>query len=240
MHDASDVAVLHFNDCAGVGRILVDQAAREGRAWDYLPPDLVRPTTTPDNPLAARARYLPYVLRRARHVGRADVVHVHYATSARLLRERGIPRRPYVLHLHGTDIREQWADPAYHDEIQRAVDGARHVFYTNLDTTENALEARPDAEFMPAFIEADKLPAWQRRGADGRPLVFFASRWEDVKGAGENLRLATELRRALPAAVDLVGLDWGARAAEAGRAGVELRPAWRSRSSCGCWRPRTW
>jgi hypothetical protein len=223
MRDAS-TAVLHFNDCAGVGRILVDEAARQGRSWDYLSPALVRPTATPANPLAAKAAYLPYVLRRARHVGRADVVHVHYATSARLLRERGIPRRPYVLHLHGTDIREQWADPAFRDEIQRAVDGARHVYYTNLDTTENARAARPDAEYMPAFIEAGKLPAWQRRGAQGRPLVVFASRWEDVKGADENLRLAAELRRALPADVDLAGLDWGSRAAEAARAGVELRP----------------
>jgi hypothetical protein len=224
VRDASSPAVLHFNDCAGVARILVDQAAREGRVWDYLPPERVRPSATSGSPLAAKAQYLPYVVRRARHVRRADVVHVHYATTARLLRERGIPRRPYVLHLHGTDIREQWTDPAYHTEIQRAVDAAHHVYYTNLDTTANALAARPDAEFMPAFVEAERLPAWQRRGADGRQMVFFASRWDDVKGADQNLGLAAELRRALPASIDLLGLDWGVRAAEAARAGIDLVP----------------
>jgi hypothetical protein len=215
--------VLHFNDCAGVARILVDEAAREGHHWDYLPPERVRPAVTPGHPLA-KARYLPYVVRRARHVGRADVVHVHYGTSARLLRARGIPRRPYVLHLHGTDIREQWAAPAFHAEIQRAVDEAHHVYYANLDTTDNTLKARPDAEFMPFFVQAGSLPAWRRRGADGRPMVLFASRWEEVKGASENLELASALRRALPADVDLVGLDWGDRAAEAALAGVELMP----------------
>lgn len=227
LHRVSDEtapAVLHLNDCAGVARILVDAAARQGRHWDYLPPEKVRPSATSPNPWVARAQYLPYVARRAWSVRRADVVHVHYATSARLLRERGIPRRPYVLHLHGTDIREQWADPAFHAEIQRAVDGAQHVYYANLDTTENALAARSDAEFMPFFVEAEKLPPWRRRGADGRALVLFASRWEEVKGATANLELARALRSALPAEVELLGLDWGDRAAEAAEAGVRLLP----------------
>ena len=114
-------------------------AQRAGAAWDYLPPELVRPLTpAPANPVLARARFVPYVARRAAKLRKADVVHVHYATSARLLRERGMPRRPYALTLHGTDIRKQWTDPAFHDEIQRAIDGAAHVFFANNDTAENA------------------------------------------------------------------------------------------------------
>ncbi|WP_409484169.1 hypothetical protein [Arsenicicoccus dermatophilus] len=211
--------ILHLNDCAYVARQLVDAAARTGRRWDYLPPERVRPATVPANPLLAKATYARFVADRALHVGRADVVHVHYGTTARLLRERGIPRRPYVLTLHGTDIREQWQDPRFHDEIRRGIDEAAHVYYTNLDTVEQATTARADAEYLPAFVDLTRLPAWTPAP---RPTVVFASRWDDVKGAAANLELARALGRALPEA-RLVGLDWGAHAARAGEL-VELLP----------------
>src|SRR5690606_34104593 len=138
-----------------------------------------------------RLQYLPFVARRARALRRADVVHVHYATSARLIRERFMPRRPYLLHLHGTDIREQASDPRYRDEVSRAIDGAERVYYTNLDTAERATAARADAEYMPAFVDVAGLPRWTP-GAGGRRVVF-ASRWSRVKGAETMLALAAEL-----------------------------------------------
>lgn len=217
----SEPRVLHLNDCADVARHLVAAADRAGHRWAYLPPRQVRPARVPANPLLARAAYAPYVARRAAAVAAADVVHVHYGTSARLLRERGIPRRPYVLTLHGTDIREQWADPRYHDEIQAAVDGAAHVYYPNIDTTDNARAARPDVEFMPFFVDPAELPAW---APAARPTVLFTSRWDAVKGGPANVALAGALRRALPGDVDLVGIDWGPAAADAARAGVRLLP----------------
>lgn len=223
MEHADDPAVLHFNDCASVGQALVTEAARQGHHWAYAAPGLVRPTRTSANRWVARAQFLPYVLRRGLLLRRADVVHVHYATSARLLRERGMPRRPYVLHLHGSDIRSQWPDPAYHDEIQRAADGAAHVYFANLDTSEQAHTARPDAEYLPILIDLALLPAWQGSGTSGPQRVLFVSRWDDVKGADANIELARELRRALPA-VDLLGLDWGPKADAAREAGVRLLP----------------
>lgn len=213
--------ILHLNDCADVARHLQTAAARRGHAWDYLPPAAVRPARVPANPWLAKAVYAPYVARRAWHVARADVVHVHYGTSARLLREPGIPRRPYVLTLHGTDIRELWLDPRYHDEIQRAVDGAAHVYFPNLDTVGNALAARPDAEFMPFFVEPAELPVW-RPGL--RRRVLFTSRWEPVKGGRVNIELARTLRAELPDDVELVGVDWGEDSALATQAGVRLLP----------------
>lgn len=222
MEHADDPAVLHFNDCASVGQALVTEAARQGHHWAYAAPDLVRPTRTSGNRWVARAQFLPYVVRRRLLLARADVVHVHYATSARLLRERGMPRRPYVLHLHGSDIRSQWPDPAYHDEIQRAVDGAAHVYFANLDTAEQARTARPGAEYLPILIDTELLPPWRRSGAAGR-RVLFVSRWDDVKGADANVELARELRRAVPGA-ELLGLDWGPKAGAARDAGVRLVP----------------
>ncbi|WP_454295692.1 hypothetical protein [Salana multivorans] len=215
--------VLHLNDCAFVARTITAQARSEGRPWRHLTPEKVRPATTPTGPLAPLV-YAPYMARRALAVGRSDVVHVHYGTSARLVRQRGIPRRPYVLSLHGTDIRTQWLDPRFRPELQRGIEAASIVLYTNLDTAEATLSARPDALHLPQAVDPRIVPAWGRRGASGeRARVVFAPRWSPDKGVTQQLELAAALHRAYPDA-ELVGLDWGPGAAEAAAAGVRLVP----------------
>ncbi|WP_434993718.1 glycosyltransferase [Arthrobacter sp. Ld5] len=215
--------VLQFNDCAFVARSMVAAAGRAGLHWDYLPPSLVRPPgPVVGGPLRRKATYFPYLVRRMRAVSRAQVVHVHYGTSARLLRERGVPRRPYVLTLHGSDIRRQWKDPAFHGEIQRAVDEAAHVFFANNDTADNARAARSDAEFLPALVDASTLPSWSPD--TGRPTILFVSRWDADKGVDRQLELARTLARAVGPRARLAGLDWGPGAEEARRAGVGLLP----------------
>jgi glycosyltransferase involved in cell wall biosynthesis len=216
----SEPKVLQFNDCAFVARNMVRAAARAGIAWAYMPPEQVRPmTAAPANPLLARARFIPFVARRAVRLRAADVVHVHYGTSARLLRERGIPRRPYALTLHGTDIRKQWVDPAYHAEIQQAIDGAAHVFFANNDTAENARAARVDAEFLPALVDAASLPSWS---PVGRPSILFVSRWDGDKGVERQLELARKLSTAVGNRAEILGLNWGPGAEAARRNGVTL------------------
>jgi glycosyltransferase involved in cell wall biosynthesis len=215
--------VLQFNDCASVARSMVAAAARTGLKWDYLPPSKVRPVRpVTGGPMRRKAAYVPYWARRVLAVSRAQVVHVHYGTSARLLTDPGVPKRPYVLTLHGSDIRRQWKDPSYHDEIQRAVDEAAHVFYANNDTADNARAARSDAEFLPALVDAATLPAWAPD--DEEPSVLFVSRWDDDKGVDRQLELAASLSRAIGPRVRLLGLDWGPGADDARRAGVTLLP----------------
>ncbi len=215
--------VLHFNDCAFVAATIVAQAREEGRDWRHLTPAQTRPRVQPGRGLD-RLRYAPYVARRIRAVAATDIVHVHYGTTARLLRQRGVPRRPYVLSLHGTDIRTQWHDPRYHEELRRAVDEAAAVLYTNLDTAETTLRARPDARHLPQAVSARGLPQWTPLGTiTGVPRIVFAPRWSPDKGVSAQLRLAGALRHALPEA-DLVGLDWGEGTGAAARAGVALVP----------------
>lgn len=216
----SEPKVLQFNDCAFVARNMVRAAARAGIGWDYMPPEQVRPmTAAPTNPLMAKARFIPYVARRALKLRAADVVHVHYATSARLIKERGMPSRPYVLTLHGTDIRRQWKDPRFHDEIQRAIDGAAHVFYANTDNEHDAHASRQDSEFLPSLVDVAGLPLWT---PSGPPTVLFISRWDDDKGVTQQLRLAEELCRALKGKAEVVGLNWGPGASQAQRLGVTM------------------
>lgn len=212
--------VLQFNDCAFVARSMVSAAQRAGITWDYLPPEQVRPmTAAPNNALLAKTRFVPYVLRRMSRLHSAEVVHVHYGTSVRLIRERAMPKRPYILTLHGSDIRRQWKDPRYHDEIQEAIDGAAHVLYANTDNEVDARMARSDAEFFPSVVDLARLPQWT---PSGRPQVMFISRWDDDKGMERQLGLAEGLSNALKGKADLVGLNWGPGAREAQSRGVHL------------------
>lgn len=220
---ASTPRVTHFNDCAFVARSLVDAAARAGLKWGYVPPELIRPATGFGSG-AGKLAEIPYVFRHLRTAWSSDVIHVHYATAVHLLERPYIPRRPYVLHLHGTDIRRLWKAPATHDQVQRAIDGASAVYYTNLDTVEEATTAREDAHYMPAFVEAELLPEWHPGSEQGTPTVLFVSRWDDTKGVETQLETAKALRSALPVDTRLVGLDWGPAAAAAAELGVELVP----------------
>lgn len=221
---AENLRVLHFNDCANVGLFLVRAAARAGYHWDYLPPDKVRPAHTPQG--IGRVRWLPYFMRRWHLMNRNTIVHVHYATSVPLIHQHPLPKRPYFLHLHGSDIRRRWKEPQWHDLVQHAIDGAQKVYYTNLDTVEEATAARADAQYMPAFVEPELLPAW-RGGQPGRDIrqrrVVFVSRWDEDKGVARQLQLVARLRQAFPA-LSLEGLDWGPGAPEAARLGVKLHP----------------
>ncbi|MCU6480080.1 glycosyltransferase [Arthrobacter sp. A2-55] len=155
---------------------------------------------------------------------RSDVVHVHYATSVALLEHSYLPKRPYLLHLHGTDIRQQWLEPTFRNQIQKAIDGAEAVFYTNLDTAENALAARADAKYMAALLRPDILPAWTPTNVNApTSRVLFASRWDESKGVEQQVAVAEALHRAQGDKVELVGLDWGPGASLAADAGVSLR-----------------
>lgn len=207
---------LHLNDCAFVGRNLVEAASRAGLPWRLLSPEQTWPRVLSGHAQPTRVENYRTLARIARHTAWSQVVHVHFATTVRRLRPPYIPRRPYVLHLHGTDIRTLWKDPTRGPSIQAAIDGARHVFYSTRDNEENATTARPDAEYLPVFVDAARLPEWKPEG-----YVAFASRWEDVKGLADMLAVARGLSSA---GIEMRGLDWGPGAAEAAALGVRLMP----------------
>ncbi|MGO1267307.1 MAG: hypothetical protein ACTMIY_11800 [Microbacterium gubbeenense] len=121
-----------------------------------------------------------------------------------------------MLHLHGTDIRTLWRDPVKGPGIQTYIDGAAHVYYSTRDNEKNATTARSDAEYLPVFVDPQSLPTWTPQG-----YVVFASRWEEVKGLEDMLRVANMLTRA---GIEVRGLDWGPGASAAAAAGVRLTP----------------
>lgn len=223
--DASRPKVTHFNDCASVAYTLVSTARDEGLNWAYMPPEKVRPEGGFGSTPVQRLTQVQYQLRHLAMLVKSDVIHIHYATAAALLEHSFMPRRPYLLHLHGSDIRTQWLDHRYKAQIQRAIDGAHTVFYANLDTAENALSAREDAIYMPPLLRTDILPIWSPASERGEePTVVFASRWDDSKGVEKQLQMAAALKSALPTGVNIVGLDWGPGAHQARALGVKLVP----------------
>jgi glycosyltransferase involved in cell wall biosynthesis len=214
------VRALHVNDCAFTAQHLVAEAHRRGLPWSYLP--LAASGRRWDGAVAQGQRAVlgaAWLSRLAARAARSDLLHVH--SGGVVQHTRLVPRR-FVVHLHGTDIRTLQYDPDWQRTIDRALDGALHVFYSTPDLAEHTLPRRPDATYLPVPVDTDALPA--PAAAPGPPTVLVVSRWESVKGVERQLETARELVRAVGDRARVVGLDWGPAAGEAARAGVQLVP----------------
>ncbi|MCG2622707.1 glycosyltransferase [Arthrobacter sp. I2-34] len=213
--------VLHLYDAADVGATLVKYGRRASLPWRQF--DAVPPEPGPGLPPARRAlRQLAsagWQARRAAGILAADLLHVHSGSRTGIVRSR--PHRPFVLHLHGTDIRTQYYDPARRAGIAWGLEHAAAVLFSTPDLAVHAQAARADAEYLPNPVDPEELPAF--RPAD-RPRIVFASRWEAAKGGRAQLELARAIAAAVGPGVRLEGLDWGADAAEAAATGITLLP----------------
>jgi glycosyltransferase involved in cell wall biosynthesis len=220
MTAVSPVRVLHINDVAGVASAAVTRARTDGLPWRLwtLPP--VRGSALPIK-LWRRARDLV----RFRSAGRAaEVLHVHYGLFGYYAWS---VRRPYVLHLHGTDVRSNLRSRTLRPMVLAAIRRAGAVVYSTPDLAVEVRALRSDATWLPAPLSPDVDAAPDHvglpiHGAEA-PRIVFASRWDPVKGLSLQLDLAQQLRRAHPRA-ELIGIEWGRGATAAATAGVVLRP----------------
>ncbi|RAX22902.1 MULTISPECIES: hypothetical protein [unclassified Actinomyces] len=214
--------VLHVNDVARIGSALVRQARSIGLDWSLYD------TARVDPQWSARTRTLRRALRGAaweagllRRALPADLLDVHGATVTAHTRWL---RRPYVLHLHGTDIRVRRYESSYTALVERAVREARDVYYTTPDLAEHVLDLAPAATLQPVIVDIRELPVVTEK-AGNRPRVLFPSRWDVAKGGATQLNLLASLREEFGDNVELEGLDWGENASTAAQDyGVVLRP----------------
>ncbi|GAA1803941.1 hypothetical protein [Agromyces neolithicus] len=213
------VRVLHVNDAAFTAERLLAAARRHGENWTFYPRAVADPEWTG---ASGRARFIArgaaWAAGLARRAARVDLLHVH--SGAMLKHTRVVPKR-FVLHLHGTDIRTLQYDPAWRDAIRWGVRSAAAVLYSTPDLAEHVLPQRPDAQYFPVPVDLGALPDRQQMPAR---RIFFASRWEDVKGLQQQLAIARRLVVEAPAGTLVEGLDWGPGAGEARSAGVVLLP----------------
>ena len=223
--------VVHVNDVAGVGSAAVDQARAEGLDWQLWPLPAVRGAALPTK-VVRRGRDLV----RFRSTGRAaDVLHVHYGLFGYYAWS---VRRPYVLHLHGTDVRVNLRSRLLRPLVLASIRAAGHVVYSTPDLADEVTALREDATWIPAPISPQLFqePRVRTAGKASRgredhpgtpelrdPTVVFASRWDPIKGLDELLETAARLRVVRPD-LRLIGIDWGVGAERARAVGVELLP----------------
>lgn len=209
---SNQIRVTQLFDCADVGKTIVRAGVSRGKPWKIIQGPWTRGGT--------KAAYYRFRLEQAAAYPRTQLWHVNMGGRAKWA--RGMFSRPYALTLHGTDIRENYWQDQHHAVMKSDIDGAGHVWYMTPDLREKAESVRPDAEYFPIPVEPDELPAWSPAS---RPRVFFPSRWDASKGGDALLKTAADVVAAVGQKdVDIVGLDWGDRAAEAAGLGVNLLP----------------
>ncbi len=220
--NVTDPKVVHFFDCADVGKTLVKYGREAGYPWRHRPwlPESMRPLDQkPAFPAVTRAQWM---VRRTVEAVRGDVMHIHFGTRAGAANSR--PFIPFVMHWHGTDIRKYYYNGASKPAVQWGAERAAHVVYATPDLREHAVAVRPDASYLPIPVDFSELPVWKPAE---RPTIVFSSRWDESKGGTEQLALLRTLRARLGKDIVFEGLDWGDQAPAARALGVRLVPKMR-------------
>ncbi len=193
LRDAQPLRVVHLNDLANTGTVLVAalreagvdarliDPARHGR-WMRYPWKL--------GALPLRAAALVQAALRARRA-HADLVHVHYARQGWM---GPVSRAPFLVHCHGTDVRGIRPQSAWGRAVQPWLRRARRVVYATPDLEPWVKAFRTDAVFVPNPIAVHPQPE-----PDG-PMVdlFVGVRFDHVKGADAVIATLQHLRRIRP------------------------------------------
>jgi hypothetical protein len=166
---------------------------RTAAAFARHRPDVhYRATARQTNYLAYPAD-LPWEQARREWI-RADVVHVRDGFQAE--RILGAPRRPTVIHQHGTQFRRH-RDRLLAEQRQRRAIGLAA-------TLDLVLAAPSDLEWMPALYDLDALAKRRWTIDDGALRIAHAPTNRAVKGTEAFLAAAERLGRELPVEVILV------------------------------------
>ncbi len=207
---SSRTHVLHVNRIAGVPETLVAQAQIDRKAWALkeIPPGS-------GNPAAVLFNRIDDLLDWQRVSAKADIIHVHYATNGYY----GWGSKPFVLHIHGSDIRADWKKPFLRGVITRSLTRAEAVLYSTPDLYKHIRSIRPDAKWMPNPLPHEFLVRPKTTAKNTQ--VFFSSRWDQTKGVEILIPLARIL---IESGLRVTGLDWGDHRNLARQAGVELLP----------------
>lgn len=199
-----------MNRIAGVPEALVSEARTEGKAWALREIPAGR-----GNPLAVAGKRLDDLIKWRRTYSQADIVHVHYATNGYY----GWGNKPFVLHLHGSDVRQDWQKPGLRQVITHSLKRADAVICATPDLVPWVQDIRPDATWIPNPVPAEFLDSSNVQPRDKR--IIFSSRWDNTKGLDLLLPLARIL---VERGFEVVGVDWGSDSERAAELGVKLAP----------------
>lgn len=214
--------VLHLGNVANTAANAVTWARRSGRNWALrlIPPapDLSAPSAWFSR--ASDAHRYAFLTKSPK------LAHIHYGPNGYY---GELKRSPYIVHLHGSDLRVDLNRRGLGTLERRALKHADFVVVATPDLLEAARELRPDARWVPNSVPTaaylDSLLRPPRFDALAtNPTVFFSARWDDSKGGRDLVDLARAL---VCEKISVVGLDWGHYAEDARSAGVDLLPLMR-------------
>jgi hypothetical protein len=204
--------ILHVSDESGVAPALADALGDRAYVRYMRVRQAGAKWPSPLKPLAVGARW-----REARRVRRAiermtprpDILHIHWLPNGLVgtMGGAGRNRIPWVLHLHGSDIRDigGWRALAY-SRIIRAADA---VVFSTPDLGPHVHRWRPNATFLPTPVHLP-LPSPQLSRWD----VFAASEALPVKGSAKAFavlrRIATDRPELRLAALEGKSFEAGA------------------------------
>jgi glycosyltransferase involved in cell wall biosynthesis len=194
--------VHHINQ---VANIYGTDLLQRGHSVSIFEPDLVGGLA----PLPLKFALMPRrVLDMRRIVGKLnqnyfDIAHIHWASYGIL----GLASQiPFIVHCHGTDVR----DPTFRPILAPIFRRAAAVMGITPDLVPFIQEIRPDAFFFPGPVSTNRfLPVQTKPSSSSQPwTILLFARLDPVKGP----QIATEgiaqfARRHPTARVQL--LDWG-------------------------------
>lgn len=244
----ADTLVLHLNNVANVAGYLVETARKQGKTWALR-----------EIPHPQAGRLLRSVWDRAvdwadfwRLRPRTDLLHIHYGPNGYYGLDPRPSACPYVLHLHGSDLRKDALHPVLGNLQRISAQRAAALVYSTPDLAELATQLRSDARYLPNplppqlggdFLDAAEQTGqpedWAESGGAAGTAATSAG-FTRTRGRAEpenrvfcncrlddtkgGLKLIAQLGELVKAGIAVYGLDWGIYASAAAQAGVKLLP----------------
>jgi len=185
--------IAEINDIASVASELAEGLRERGHAVDLFEPRLFGAGLAPRlKPMVAPARAYDWLdlIRKVRG-GHYDLAHIHYGYMGNV---GVLGRFPYILHCHGTDLRELTAFTR--PLVASALKHARHVFYSTPDLRALVTAQRPDAEFLPNPIDTVEFAPAAPASASNDIWVCCAL--SEIKGGWRLLKACEILAKERP------------------------------------------
>lgn len=185
--------IAEINDIASVASGLADGLTARGHEVRVMRPRLVgsslpwmvKPVVGP-----VRAVEWAQIIREV-HSGNYDLVHIHYAYLGML---GVLGKFPYMLHCHGSDVRE--ITPFTRPMIERALRAADKVYYATPDLASYVLARRPEAQFLPNPVDSGQFRPTSPASESKR--VYICCGLTDIKGAPRLLDACRRLAKQRP------------------------------------------
>ena len=174
---AGYMRIAQINDVASVASELTRGLQSRGHDVTLMQPPLRGARLHPFvKPLVGPARAMEWFdMLRELHRGRFELAHIHYAYLGNV---GALGNIPYILHCHGTDLREStvFTRPLIRNALLRA----RHVFYSTPDLARYVHAVRPDGEFLPNPIDTSRFTS--ERPPSEASNVYICCGLTEVKG----------------------------------------------------------